>query len=332
MHKLVSDTLKRLTVGEAVSFKNLTMFPLLDGSSGEADYLLLEEALQAGYVTVKEVHESGSVNSLRVINRAKQAVLIMDGEELVGAKQNRVVNLTILVPAEQEVVIPVSCVEQGRWHHVSAEFRVSRQSMPSTMRAYKSAQVHRARQATGAFLADQGAIWRMIDEREELLDTFSPTSAMADLYERHEVTLRDYERAIEPQRGQVGALFAVNGAIASMDVFDFSRTMHSLFAKLLRGVAMDAISFFRLDFAPITLDTARMFVQRIAEADSEVFPSVGEGEDVRFRAAGVVGSALVARERMVHLCAFSIPDDRTPEQRDLFTRLSRASTRSSRWL
>jgi ARG and Rhodanese-Phosphatase-superfamily-associated Protein domain len=35
-------------------------------------------------------------------------VLILDGEELVGAKQNRIVNVTILVVTQSEIVIPVS--------------------------------------------------------------------------------------------------------------------------------------------------------------------------------------------------------------------------------
>jgi hypothetical protein len=38
-----------------------------------------------------------------------------DGEQLVGAKQNRILNMTVLVAAETEVTIPVSCVERGRW-------------------------------------------------------------------------------------------------------------------------------------------------------------------------------------------------------------------------
>ncbi|GIV17838.1 MAG: hypothetical protein KatS3mg022_3273 [Armatimonadota bacterium] len=66
------------------------MFPLLDGAAGSSDYLMLEEALQANPLTVTEVHEGGVVNNLRVTNRAQQAVLIVDGEELVGAKQNRI--------------------------------------------------------------------------------------------------------------------------------------------------------------------------------------------------------------------------------------------------
>ena len=48
---------------------------------------------------------------------------MLDGEELIGAKQNRILNTTVLVAAHTEVTIPVSCVEQGRWGYRGRQFR-----------------------------------------------------------------------------------------------------------------------------------------------------------------------------------------------------------------
>ena len=84
------------------------------------------EALDAGLARVEEVSEGGSVPELRFTNSAAMPILIVDGEELVGAKQNRVANLTILAPAKTTIRIPVSCVEAGRW-------RYSRDSLPAGM-------------------------------------------------------------------------------------------------------------------------------------------------------------------------------------------------------
>lgn len=333
MHAQVAQTLLHLQLDEPVAFKNLSMFPLLDGATGSPDYLMLEEALLANLVTVSEVHEGGAVNNLKVTNRAQQAVLIVDGEELIGAKQNRVVNLTILVPAEETIVIPVTCVEQGRWSHVSRDFRASRQAMPSTIRARKAEQVYYRRMTTGEALADQVMLWGDIAMLQMALDVDSPTGAMADIYDRYNVTLRDYERALKPLEGQVGALFAVNGRIVSLDVFDYARTFRLFFPKLVRSVALDAIRYFEGEFTPLTSDAAKEFVHRVAHAETQVFPAVGEGEDVRFRTAGVVGSALLARGRVVHLCAFASPDlpnEREDDVFDLFTSLSRPSARFRR--
>ncbi|MBT8446990.1 MAG: hypothetical protein KJO38_07570, partial [Gammaproteobacteria bacterium] len=95
------------------------MFPLLSEQNSPLDYLLLGDAVENGWARVQEVSDSGNVPELRVENKADRPVLIMDGEQLIGAKQNRVANLTLLLPAGKTTVIPVSCVEQGRWRSVS---------------------------------------------------------------------------------------------------------------------------------------------------------------------------------------------------------------------
>jgi hypothetical protein len=92
------------------------MFPLVGGAGAEADpnYLVLDDSLAGGWTVVTEVSEQGRVPELKVVNRGPKPTLIIDGEELLGAKQNRIVNLTILVAAKSELTIPVSCVEAGR--------------------------------------------------------------------------------------------------------------------------------------------------------------------------------------------------------------------------
>ena len=45
--------------------------------------------------------------------------------EPIGAKQNRVANLTLLISAATTTTIPVSCVEQDRWSFQSDEFALS---------------------------------------------------------------------------------------------------------------------------------------------------------------------------------------------------------------
>ena len=87
--------------------------------------MLLEEALEQKCARVNEVSQSGSVPELKFTNDCERPVLLMDGEELVGAKQNRILNLTVLAPAGKTIIIPVSCVEAGRWQARSAEFSVA---------------------------------------------------------------------------------------------------------------------------------------------------------------------------------------------------------------
>jgi hypothetical protein len=72
---------------------------------------LLEQALDGGTLKITEVSEGGAVPFLRAENNGSKPVLILDGEELTGGKQNRIVNTTIIFSAETSMKIPVSCVE-----------------------------------------------------------------------------------------------------------------------------------------------------------------------------------------------------------------------------
>ncbi len=112
---IISDRLMRLEAAKVQVFKNLVVTPLVGDGLAPPPYRLLDDVLEDGCAQVSEVSESGSVPELRFVNNCTASVLLLDGEELIGAKQNRILNLTVLVPAKTEMVIPVSCVEQGRW-------------------------------------------------------------------------------------------------------------------------------------------------------------------------------------------------------------------------
>jgi hypothetical protein len=88
-----------------------------------AAYITLDEALPRG-LCVAETSEAGSVPELVVENPLTERVLLYDGEELVGAKQNRILNVSVLVEAMSGLTIPVSCVEQGRWRRQSVHFAI----------------------------------------------------------------------------------------------------------------------------------------------------------------------------------------------------------------
>ena len=110
MEKILNQYLDQIKIGGKQVYKNLALFPLLSGQAVSLDYLTLDEALNDGVVEVSEVSEGGHVPDLKVVNKAPRMILILDGEELVGAKQNRIVNTTILVAAHSTLVIPVSGV------------------------------------------------------------------------------------------------------------------------------------------------------------------------------------------------------------------------------
>ena len=306
---LIASTLANITVGEASTFQNLTIFPLLKGGHHAAGYHTLDEALKLGGIRVTEVSEDGSVNELKVLNTLDLPVLLLDGQELVGAKQNRVFNLTILVPANTELLVPVSCVEAGRWRHSSAAFKTAGRAQYAAGRAERVSQVSDSLALRGLRASDQSAVWRSIAAKESRMGVESETGAMADMYERFEGTVDEYVQGLPAVEGQVGAIFLVSAEIIGLDLFDSESTLHSLLATLVRSHALDALESPRAEATP-TADAAVAFLKAVSTAPNASFKAVGLGDDVRLRDAAVSGAALSADGELVHLCAYPAGEGR----------------------
>ena len=130
----MSVAFPQIRVGEPLRYEALSVFPLFTEPNGSVEYLLADEAIRDQLLTVQEVSESGSVPELLVENKSDSRVLFIEGEELVGAKQNRILNTSILVAAKSKTKIPVSCVERGRWGYKSKFFGSSGSHSPSKLR------------------------------------------------------------------------------------------------------------------------------------------------------------------------------------------------------
>ena len=200
--KRSKDFLEGIKVGAKQSHKNMTLYCLLAAKEADVDFMTLDEALDSGALTITEMDESGSVPELRVTNRSDQKVLMLDGEELVGAKQNRVLNVTVLIAPQSETVIPVSCVEQGRWSYRSGEFASARRAMSADLKKKKARSVRDNLRAAGSFASAQGMVWQEIDAKfVRMAAAPSPTMALSDLCESHEDMTTDYLEGF-PSSGQ----------------------------------------------------------------------------------------------------------------------------------
>ncbi len=111
-----------LRTSAAQVHRGVTIVPILSGALPRERYITLAEALPFGY-RVSEVDASGHVPELLIQNPLNRQVLLHDGEEVVGAKRNRMLEATILVVAGLTQKFPVACAEAGRWHRTSADYR-----------------------------------------------------------------------------------------------------------------------------------------------------------------------------------------------------------------
>jgi hypothetical protein len=300
------NLLSTLTIGPPSHHHNLTFFPLLWPEVQEPSYKLLSTAIEAGEAVVEEVSESGSVPNLAVTNHCKWPLLIPEGEILMGAKQNRVINVTVLVAPGVKFVLPVSCVEAGRWRYQSRHFQACYCAPPS-LRNKKLKAVHRNRAERGVAASDQGEVW---DEVQKCLDGVraqSPTASLTDAFVSAEETLKEHCKKLVLPEGAAGVLVARDGRIIGMDLFDSPTTLKTLWGRLSDAYLFDAL---RNPSAaePTPVADAQRFVERIGGAARPRSPALALGEELEITGEGLVGAALLYDGGLCHLAAFSDED------------------------
>ncbi len=321
----IHECLQEIRIGEVRRHRNLALAPLF-GADLEPWYAVLEAVLGKGLLRIEEVSEAGSVPELRLVNEGSRPVLLLDGEEVSGAKQNRIINVTVLAAAGRETVIPVSCVEAGRWHRTSREFEATDRALYARARRGKAARVSESMRAHGSRRSDQQEIWSDIAAKSAAMRAHSPTGAAEAIYRRHDGTLDGFVAELPWIPGQTGAAFLIDGRIAGLDLFDSAETQRRYHPRLVRSYALDALeSSGSVDQGDV-LPAVDHLIGQIFDAGTERFPGVGLGEDLRF-SGPVAGGALVAEGHVVHLCAFSSPDRDSQETRERVPGLQRASAR-----
>jgi hypothetical protein len=306
--------LSSLSLGSSRSVAGLTVFPLLRQPAPEPWYDTLTEAVGAHMARVTEVSDAGRVPELQVVNDSPRHVLIVDGEELVGAKQNRIVNLTILVPPKTSLTIPVSCVEAGRWREVSREFTPAQHAYHSSGRRAKVEQVSMSLRSDGARSSDQSAIWGEIEMKSARMGSNSRTRAASAMYDNERHNLDKFVEGLPPQDWQVGAVFAIRGQIAGLDVFDSPRTWALLMPKLVRSYGLDALDR-GIGGDGFAEPSPGRFLDAVSAAQCTFYPAVGAGRDLRVEGSGILGAALTTEHGVVHAVAFPAADVTHPRPR-----------------
>jgi hypothetical protein len=333
MNNTINTYLGSLNIGSRQTHKNLSMYPIICPEGVSLDYLLLDEALAGNVIEIAELNQGGSVPELKVVNKAQKMVLLLDGEELVGAKQNRIINTTILIAANSTTTIPVSCVEQGRWSYRSNTFHSEERVMSHKLRAMKAEHVNLSKKLHNSYRSDQGALWGEIADKAERLNACSDSMAMSSIFEKERPNLQEYAKQFRAEENQVGAVFLINGKIVGLDSFGKQTTFSKVFKKLIESYALDAIDWLEEEKKTKKKvegsgNGVSVFLESIRKADAQSSPSVALGKDVRLESDSTIGFALDYEGALLHLSAFAREkkaDGETPHSRmERFSRRRRA--------
>jgi len=275
--KEIEELIEALEVGEPIYYENLTIIPVY--STCIQDYSTLDEALDCGWLEISEV-DGGSVPKVKVTNRSGNYIFIMGGEILTGCRQDRIVGRGVLLrPRARNVIIPVYCVEQGRWTYESETFHSKRNLGTCRLRA----------EGQKAAPSAQMDIWDRVSTINESMGLSSGTSRFQKAYESDETRRRisrvekHMERIPNLYPVAIGAVIGVGGRISSVDIF--------------ANPEPDAIRFLR-EFHD------RHYVRRSA---------IDQGFELYAVDSQMNVNALVYRDAVTHLAAF--PEDQDSERR-----------------
>jgi len=300
----VLESLERVETSVAQSTYGLQVFALKWSCEDGLEYATLEEALQQKALEVSEVSEGGQVPTLKVINKSARMVFLMAGEELVGGKQNRVLNASMMVAAAGEMPVPVTCVEVGRWGYHSRRFSSGTISSHYNLRRMMSRQVSGSYRVAGTPQSEQGAVWGEVARKMHTMGSSSSSGALHDIYKDLDRKLEEVLKSLSVPTGSNGVAFAINGKITGADFFDKPETLAKLWPKLVKSYAIDALE--QPMEKPPALKPERIteWLKAATSARQEWFDSPGVGKDVRIEGDELTGATLIVQDRPVHLELF----------------------------
>jgi hypothetical protein len=298
------DTLKRVELKGHEQYRSLEVFHLCWPAGNGLDYVTLDEALEARWIELTEFTEAGHVSRIKIVNRSNRMVFLMAGEQLVGCKQNRVLNASIMVPVHTEMPLPVTCVEHGRWGYNSPIFSSEHTSSHHTLRAMMAGQTAKSYRRVSAPGADQASVWREVSRKMGAMGSYSFSNALQDMFHDYDGKLSESVEKLRAPAECNGVVFVIGGRIAGADLFDKPSTLRKLWPKLIRSCAIDALEPSTQNLGSTEQQKISIWLERVASAKQEPFPSPGVGLDVRIDGEDVIGASLVVNDHPVHLELF----------------------------
>lgn len=170
--------LKHLSLAKRQDYENITVVPILSDTDTPFDVLDLKKGLKMGLVTIGEC-DSTNVEKVKLKNNSVSPLILLDGEEIAGSLQNRIVAQTMIIPPKSEMEIPVNCSEKGR-NEYKSEFQYSDYIANSNTKRKKAYNKNNPLQEV---------VWNSIDDLETDKNTSSKTKSLRDSYEKTNMIL-----------------------------------------------------------------------------------------------------------------------------------------------
>jgi hypothetical protein len=303
MSTLKSIVQKSVSLGNLQRVHGLGVIPILTEEVPELPILeSLEAGLSKGSIRIGETSESGEVPFLLLENTGDLPVILLDGEEVVGGKQNRIINTTLVVPAHTTVKIPVSCIQAGRWRKDRADFESGQSIFRAKSRAVQKSTVTASVRARGSYRSDQHAVFDQVRESLRAWGVRSETSDFTEGRERVAHRIEEFVEAIRPAESQIGAIFINSEGILGLEMLGTPILFSLVYQKVTRSFAFEV--FGGPDMNGVSVDGAREWWEKILQSEFSRHAPPAAGEDIRMGTHDLIGSGLVWNGVLVHFSCF----------------------------
>lgn len=289
-------------LGDPMAFGPLSVRPIFSDPQS-LGLSTLSAALRNNIAQVEELSDSGVVGCLRVRNLGPKALFILDGESVIGGKQNRTFNTSLIVLAGETVLAPVSCLERGRWAARPANFAPAGHVHFADGRKNRIRTVSSSLSTRGDFASDQGEVWSGVRNRLSAASASSSSEAEAD-YAASRMTVVDKMLAgITAAPGQTGAAFLRGDVLIGLELFGDPDLFSELLPMAARSYALEALEPTLAD--PPCLFTTQNMLNELLRKPTSRHAAPGGGEALRWSEGPLEAAGLQFGDRLVHLVAFA---------------------------
>jgi|GEM_PF-506578 len=303
MEILLKQNIRQIRTDDAIQMGSAQIFALYWDIACAPLYITLDEAFARNTLEVTEIHDQGQVSEIKLVNKGMDRIFLMAGEELLGAKQNRVLNTSLMVEANTSIHVPVSCVEKNRWQYRKRTFTSEKSSAHSRLRAGMSRDVTSSYQKKKRPFANQGKVWHEVDRKMRKMESDSHSAALHQVYQDYQPYIEKQVRSIRLSEDCCGIAVAINGKIIGMDLFDKPETFANLRQKILNSYMIDALEGFEKS-ARVKRTAINKWLKAVSHEKFESYASPGLGRDIRVVSGSTTGAALEINNCPIHVGLF----------------------------
>lgn len=297
----------KTTAKHFTAYRNIGLVQLSATQAQSMRFIPGGPALEKGELVVSESTAGGVVGSLTALNNSGQYILLTDADVLTGARQNRIVNKSVLLSPYSKTNIDVSCVERLRWHYTSANFGNSGIVADPAIRRDK-ASTFRKMNNEDEPAGTQAKVWSHISNKLHIENFANETESYSDYMKQSMETRAEAFPECNIENGCNGLAVIADGNVISIDIYG-TEDLYAHYFPMLRDSAFNMASVSRKT-KPADINEAYFraldMVDRfelLPRQNEELYK--GTGSLRRSEDEHITGFELLLNNQPVHLAIFA---------------------------